>query len=1128
MRFSYLIGLLFLPLLLNAQRIDSLRQIWSNEQLPDTVRITALNNWNRSLIFINPDSAYLMISEQINFARAMQSPMWEGRALNLMGTYYLYRDLGEARNYYQQSLVLYDSIDYVLGKANVYFNLGLIFKNEGNVPLALENYQKARSFYESQNQLRGLANTYLVIGTIYLTDLTGQDSLALDYFQRSLSTFESINDTTGIATAHANIGSAYSELMAYDDALFHTNNSLYLYQNIGNKQFLLENYAQLGRIHYQKGDYGLALEALQTGLQIAEEISAKLQESSISTQIGKAFGALGEFEVAVEKCTYGLNLADTLDYREGQLNAYECLSVAYKGLGEAELALQNLSKYLESKEILDSLNNQNEITRLEVSYSYEKQQLADSIQISRLKAEQTESQLALERQKQIRNRVIGGAILIILLLLGSYLFYRYNQSRKEIAIKQDYITKLQHIDKLKDQFLANTSHELRTPLNGIIGLAESMKDGAAGPLPHNAVHNLNMIAASGKRLANLVNDILDFSKLRDQRIALQTQPIDIHSSLEIVLALSAPLANDKNLEIVNQLPDNVPIVDADENRVQQILLNLIGNAIKFTESGHVAINATPKNGFLEVTISDTGIGIPKDKFDVIFKSFEQGDGSTARTYGGTGLGLSVTKQLVELQGGEIWVRSEVGQGSQFTFTLPLSKAKAVATPSTEVMVDELEIAQLEPIADPPEIAFTPMVNEQNTDVAILVVDDEPVNRQVLQNHLSLAGYQVIQAANGKEALTHVFRPDQKFNLVLLDIMMPNMSGYEVCEAIRAEIPTTELPIVMLTAKNRVTDLVEGFKVGANDYLTKPFSRDELLSRIRTHVELQKINVATSKFVPREFLHSIGKSAITEVQLGDQAYQEVTVFFSDIRSYTSLAEKMSPSENFQFVNSYVKRMGPIIQAHEGFVNQYFGDGIMAIFPKHAEHPLAAAVEMQKSIAAYNQVRAKDNLPQIRVGMGFHTGPLIMGVIGDENRNEVATISDAVNTASRFEGLTKYFTCNILMSSTSYDELRNPEDFHLRYLGLVQVKGRQEPLGVYECFDGDAPAMYELKKQTLALFEEAMNQYFDKEFKEAEKKFEQVLDINPNDGAAQFFLQKARVYRISGVPDDWKGVETMTGK
>ena len=146
-----------------------------------------------------------------------------------------------------------------------------------------------------------------------------------------------------------------------------------------------------------------------------------------------------------------------------------------------------------------------------------------------------------------------------------------------------------------------------------------------------------------------------------------------------------------------------------------------------------------------------------------------------------------------------------------------------------------------------------------------------------------------------------------------------------------------------------------FQVGANDYLTKPFSRDELLSRIQTHLELQRINKATGKFVPKEFLNSIGKEAITEVQLGDQAYQEVTVFFSDIRSYTTLSEKMTPDENFKFVNSYVKRMGPIIQQNEGFVNQYYGDGIMAIFPKQANHTLRAAIDMQLAIQQYNEER-----------------------------------------------------------------------------------------------------------------------------------------------------------------------------
>ncbi|MDX1699855.1 MAG: ATP-binding protein, partial [Melioribacteraceae bacterium] len=269
------------------------------------------------------------------------------------------------------------------------------------------------------------------------------------------------------------------------------------------------------------------------------------------------------------------------------------------------------------------------------------------------------------------SKIIYG-LLIIFSLVWLYR-WRTQKQRKELKTTKLRNEKLQQIDRLKDQFLANTSHELRTPLNGIIGIAESMIDGATGELPKKSIWNLGLITSSGKRLANLINDILDFAKLRNRQLVLQKTPVDIHSAANVVLELTKPLVTQKELDLVNDVPSNLELADADENRLQQILHNLVGNAVKFTDEGMVRITAERQNGHIKIDISDTGIGIPEDKFDTIFNSFEQADGSTAREYGGTGLGLTVTKQLVELHGGTIDVQSKVGEGSTFSFTLPTSK-----------------------------------------------------------------------------------------------------------------------------------------------------------------------------------------------------------------------------------------------------------------------------------------------------------------------------------------------------------------------------------------------------------------------------------------------------------------------
>ena len=398
---------------------------------------------------------------------------------------------------------------------------------------------------------------------------------------------------------------------------------------------------------------------------------------------------------------------------------------------------------------------------------------------------------------------------------------------------------LNQLDALKDEFLANTSHELRTPINGIIGIVESMIDGATGDLSDEQKYNLAIISNSGKRLSHLVNDILDFTKLKNNDIVLQQKPLDLKVIVDTVIVLSKPLIKGKNLTLINEINDSLPFINADENRIQQILYNLIGNAIKFTEHGQVVVSAAARDGRVAVTVQDTGIGIAEEKFEKIFESFEQSDGSTARLYGGTGLGLSITKKIVELHGGTISVESQLDEGSRFTFTIPQAADRELATnetPSTIINIEDFAVHDM-------------AVHERETESTkgkyrILVVDDEPVNIQVLLNLLSVRNYSVTTAYNGPETLA-LFEKGEKFDLVLLDVMMPKMSGYDVCQQLRAKYSLFDLPIVMLTAKNQVQDIVYGFHAGANDYVQKPFDKEELLARVKTLLELKGAMLAAS-------------------------------------------------------------------------------------------------------------------------------------------------------------------------------------------------------------------------------------------------------------------------------------------
>ena len=706
-----------------------------------------------------------------------------------------------------------------------------------------------------------------------------------------------------------------------------------------------------------------------------------------------------------------------------------------------------------------------------------------------------------------------------------------NQYKKNIEEAKSREEVLKRVDRLKDEFLANTSHELRTPLNGIIGLSESLYDHIED---ENYREDLSMIISSGRRLANLVNDLLDFSKLKNFDIALQRKPLDLQSLVDIVLRINRPLIKGKNLLLVNNISNELPAVDGDENRLQQVLNNLVGNAIKFTESGEIEISAIIQKKNVVVSVKDSGIGIPKDKQEIIFQEFQQADGSISREFAGTGLGLSISKRLVELHGGEMWLESSPGEGSSFYFSLMTSNEKAekksisptlakVGNKATEINTE----TQSMELPGKSRLDNRDDVDGSELAINILIVDDEPINHQVLKNHLSLKSFKITQAMNGFEAL-QALENGTRYNLVILDLMMPKMNGYEVCQRIRDKYMPSELPVIMVTAKNQVQDLVQGLTQGANDYLAKPFTKQEFLARIQTQLDLHRIFEISGRFVPNEFIKSLGKERITDVKLGDQANLDVTVMFTDIRGYTTLAENMTPEENFRFINAFNRRLGPIVHRHNGFINQYLGDGIMALFPKDPVNGLRATIEIQQEIQAYNQSRLKKNRHPISVGIGLHTGSLVMGITGDNNRLDAAIISDTVNTASRIESLSKFFGAKIILSEACLKNMPENEEFLIRYLGKVKVKGKNNTLKIYECYNGDEPAIVRVKNDTSLLFDRAMQAYIAEKFSESSHLFESIMDQNPDDMTARLFFSKSKTYLQEGTPDNWDGIEIISTK
>src|SRR5437899_9612457 len=371
-------------------------------------------------------------------------------------------------------------------------------------------------------------------------------------------------------------------------------------------------------------------------------------------------------------------------------------------------------------------------------------------------------------------------------------------------------------NQAKSEFLANMSHEIRTPMNAIIGMADLLSE---TPLTKEQQEYVRIFRRAGDNLLALVNDILDLSKVEAGGLTLEHVGFDLVELIEKTSEMVAKVAHDKGLELACQVMADVPRdLVGDPHRLRQILLNLIGNALKFTMAGEVVVRvqndpAAQQPGALLFSVSDTGIGIPADKLDVIFESFTQADSSTTRQYGGTGLGLAISKRLVEPMGGRIWPTSTVGQGSTFSFTAMFGVQES---PKPRALVPPAELQGMK----------------------ALVVDDSATNRLILKELLTAWDMQVAEAPNGKEGLAelvHAQESGDPYRLVLLECCMTEMDRFQVAERLRAISSLAGVTVMMLASDARVDDKARSRELGVAGYLVKPVKRAELFQAIAAAV-----------------------------------------------------------------------------------------------------------------------------------------------------------------------------------------------------------------------------------------------------------------------------------------------------
>lgn len=595
----------------------------SAEALPTNqrVKIQIQNAYAHELLG-DPAEAYKELENIRATLTAEQSDLRAAVLHSLGNIYFQTGDHDEAVTYYYQALDIREKLGDLRAASYTVNNIA-------NVLLKSGHYQESIHYYEHVAELGLRLHDLQLQGDgaqgVALVELAQHHwALAKENFEKALAYFSSQDPNYWGALA-ASVGLA--------EIALHNNNPVY------GKNLFAAAFAR------------------------AETTKLKSLQLELLTHMARAYVETGAFANALPMIEKAIALASETNDQRGQLDALLILALAQQGLKHDAEAFQTMNKWRLLNEQLATESTARHAELLQVRYGVQQKEL--EIQALTQKAALQQAELI---QEQLRKQITIAVLVMAALIMGSALIYFTH--RREIKRMHQVSQQLRELDRLKDQVLANTSHELRTPLNGIVGLSDLL---LLEELPPEQRKCVEMIADSGRRLSHVVNDLLEFARLKQGKEVLRTQELRLQNAVEQCLSLCRPLIGNKPVQIINEVNADCPTVRAAPDRVQQILINLVNNAIKFTDAGVVKINARVDGEFVRISLSDSGIGISREQHERIFEAFEQADGSMSRHHQGAGLGLAICKQLIELHGGHIGVDSTVGVGSTFWFTLPLYK-----------------------------------------------------------------------------------------------------------------------------------------------------------------------------------------------------------------------------------------------------------------------------------------------------------------------------------------------------------------------------------------------------------------------------------------------------------------------
>jgi len=753
-------------------------------------------------------------------------------------------DYSKAQEYYQKSLKIYESTGDKDGIAYVRYFMGYAYWTTGNYPEALTNGLLALKNYDELGSQLGIAMSYEIIGKVY--DSQGNYKNAISNFKKEIEICRKIANKKRLLVAYCNLGEMYFHQGEYFDAMTNELITLKFSEEAHDTNWIGISHIYLGDIYEKQSAYLKALSNYLFAVKIFEKANDKECLALAEIGAGIVFEKLGQLPEALKKVSRGLSLAQDINSRDDKRNAYKELAVINARLGNNKSAYENEVLYKQYYDSIYNKENERKLTSLQMQYDFDKKEQADSIQHA---SENKINLLNLHKQVAYTRIGVAGFILVVLLLF--FVYRNYTNQRKATAKMAIARQRAEQSEMFKEQFLANMSHEIRTPMNAVIGMTNLVLD---SQLNNKQRFYLEGVRKSSETLLRIINDILDLSKIEAGKMEMENIDFSLSEVLDQVKQTLQHKAEEKGLQLIVDIDSRVPdVLTGDPVRLNQVLMNLSGNAIKFTEKGSVtisvgrrqpAVGSQPlpnvnqesavssqqsaignrESGIgsqpstvgnpvpLKFSVIDTGIGIPEDKLQTVFESFSQAKSSDSRKYGGTGLGLTISKQLVELMDGKISVESREGSGTTFSFEITCQPG-SVSRLNESKSADQIEASVLDGLK-------------------ILLADDNEYNRIVTSDTLrSKSKVEITEATNGREVVDLLSQQD--FDLVLMDVQMPIMDGYEATRYIRTELPSpkNQVQVIALTASVIRSDLDKCREAGMNDYIPKPFKTSQLVSAI---------------------------------------------------------------------------------------------------------------------------------------------------------------------------------------------------------------------------------------------------------------------------------------------------------